>query len=72
MSDPDVILVAHYPGSLEAVTEHPLLSDLRAVREGRIVVMPNRAAGGAQPVHSRRLRVSWRRDCIPTGCRRAP
>jgi iron complex transport system substrate-binding protein len=41
MSDPDVILVAHYPGSLEAVTGHPLLKDLRAVREGRIVVMPN-------------------------------
>ena len=41
MSDPDVILVAHYPGSVEAVTEHPLLKDLRAVREGRIVVMPN-------------------------------
>lgn len=42
MSDPDLILVAHYPGSLEAVTEHPLLKNLRAVREGRIVVMPNR------------------------------
>ncbi len=41
MSDPDVILVAHYPGSVEAVTGHPLLKDLRAVREGRIVVMPN-------------------------------
>jgi iron complex transport system substrate-binding protein len=41
MSDPDVILVAHYPGSVEAVAQHPLLKDLRAVREGRIVVMPN-------------------------------
>lgn len=42
MSDPDVILVARYPGSVEALTEHPLLKDLRAVREGRIVVMPNK------------------------------
>jgi len=41
MSNPDVILVARYPGSVEAVTQHPLLKDLRAVREGRIVVMPN-------------------------------
>ncbi len=41
ISDPDVILVARYPGSLEALTEHPLLKGLRAAREGRIVVMPN-------------------------------
>jgi len=41
VSNPDVILVARYPGSVEAVTQHPLLKDLRAVREGRIVVMPN-------------------------------
>jgi len=40
-SDPDVILVARYPGAVEALTQHPLLKGLRAVREGRIVVMPN-------------------------------
>jgi iron complex transport system substrate-binding protein len=41
IADPDVILVARYPGSAEAVQQHPLLSGLRAVGEGRIVVMPN-------------------------------
>jgi iron complex transport system substrate-binding protein len=41
VSDPDVILVTSWPGGLEAVKAHPLLSGLRAVRHGRIVVMPN-------------------------------
>jgi iron complex transport system substrate-binding protein len=41
MADPDVILVTSWPGTLEAVKQHPLLSRLRAVREGRVVVMPN-------------------------------
>jgi iron complex transport system substrate-binding protein len=41
MSDPDVILVASYPGAVASVREHPLLRQLRCVREGRIVVMPN-------------------------------
>jgi iron complex transport system substrate-binding protein len=41
VSDPDVILVSSWPGGVEAVREHPLLSGLRAVRQGRIAVMPN-------------------------------
>lgn len=41
VSDPDVILVSSWPGGVEAVKEHPLLSGLRAVRQGRVVVMPN-------------------------------
>jgi len=41
VADPDVILVSSWPGIAEAVTGHPLLSRLRAVREGRVVVMPN-------------------------------
>lgn len=41
VADPDVILVSSWPGGFEAVKDHPLLSQLRAVREGRIVVMPN-------------------------------
>ena len=41
VADPDVILVSSWPGTLEAVKTHPLLSQLRAVREGRIVVLPN-------------------------------
>ena len=41
VADPDVVLVTSYPGGVEAVREHPLLSRLRAVREGRVVVMPN-------------------------------
>jgi ABC-type Fe3+-hydroxamate transport system substrate-binding protein len=42
VADPDVVLVSSYPGGIEAVKDHPLLSRLRAVREGRVVVMPNR------------------------------
>lgn len=41
MSDPDVILVGTWPRAVESVKEDPLLSKLRAVREGRIVVMPD-------------------------------
>jgi iron complex transport system substrate-binding protein len=41
VADPDVILVSSWPGITEAVTAHPLLSRLRAVRDGRVVVMPN-------------------------------
>jgi len=41
LADPDVILVSSWPGMLEAVKDHPLLSQLGAVRQGRIVVLPN-------------------------------
>ena len=41
VADPDVILVSSWPGILEAVKQHPLLSQLPAVRTGRIVVLPN-------------------------------
>jgi iron complex transport system substrate-binding protein len=41
MSDPDVILVGTWPRAVESVKEDPLLSKLRAVREGHIVVMPD-------------------------------
>lgn len=42
VSDPDVILVGSWDRAAESVREDPLLGRLRAVREGRIVVMPNR------------------------------
>ena len=41
VADPDVILVSSWPGGVQAVKDHPLLGTLRAVKEGRIVVMPN-------------------------------
>jgi iron complex transport system substrate-binding protein len=41
VADPDVVLVSSWPGGVDAVREHPLVSQLRAVREGNIVVMPN-------------------------------
>ena len=41
LADPDVILVSSWPGMLEAVKAHPLLSQLRAVRDGSVVVLPN-------------------------------
>jgi len=42
VSDPDVILVGSWDRAAESVREDPLLGRLRAVREGRVVVMPNR------------------------------
>lgn len=40
VSEPDAILVGTWPLAEESVKEHPLLSSLRAVREGHIVSMP--------------------------------
>lgn len=40
IADPDVVLIGTWPGTLESLRDHPLLSKLRAVREGRIVQMP--------------------------------
>jgi iron complex transport system substrate-binding protein len=40
VSDPDVVLVGTWAGAVEAVREDPLLSQLRAVREQRVVQMP--------------------------------
>ncbi len=40
-ADPDAILVGTWPGAVESVKAHPLLSQTRAVREQRVLVMPN-------------------------------
>ena len=40
VADPDAILVGTWPRAVEAVKEEPLLGKMRAVREGRIVVLP--------------------------------
>lgn len=40
-ADPDVVLVGTWPLAVESLRKDPLLSQMRAVREGRIVVMPN-------------------------------
>jgi iron complex transport system substrate-binding protein len=42
MADPDILLVGRTPGARRAAAEHPLLSQMRAVREGRIVEAPTR------------------------------
>jgi iron complex transport system substrate-binding protein len=39
-ADPDVVLLGTWPGTRENLLQDPLLSKLRAVREGRIVAMP--------------------------------
>jgi len=41
-ADPDVFLVTQGSGAATALRAHPLLSRTRAVREGRVVEMPNR------------------------------
>jgi iron complex transport system substrate-binding protein len=40
VADPDVVLLGVWPGARKSLVEHPLLSRLRAVREGHIVEMP--------------------------------
>ena len=40
VADPDVVLIGVWPGARKGLVEHPLLSRLRAVREGHIVEMP--------------------------------
>lgn len=40
-SDPDVVLIGTWPLAAESLRRDPLLSQMRAVREGRVVVMPN-------------------------------
>jgi iron complex transport system substrate-binding protein len=39
VADPDVVLVGTWPDSKQALINHPLLSQLAAVREGRIVAL---------------------------------
>jgi iron complex transport system substrate-binding protein len=41
-ADPDLFLVTEGSGARESLQHHPLLSRTRAVREGRVVEMPNR------------------------------
>jgi len=40
VADPDVVLLGRWPGARAALEGEPLLSKLRAVREGRVVEMP--------------------------------
>lgn len=40
MADPDVVMIGVWPGARDSLVQHPLLSRLRAVREGHIVEMP--------------------------------
>lgn len=40
VADPDVVLLGVWPGAREGLVQHPLLSRLRAVKEGHIVEMP--------------------------------
>lgn len=42
VSDPDVVLLGNWPGAAESLAADPLLSQLRAVREGRAITLPNR------------------------------
>jgi len=39
VTNPDAVLVGTWPGSREALTEHPLFSQWSAVREGRVVTL---------------------------------
>ncbi len=41
VADPDVVLVTTWPDAVASVRSHPLLGTLRAVRDDRIVAMPN-------------------------------
>jgi iron complex transport system substrate-binding protein len=41
LADPDYVLVGAFPGARTSLADHPLLGKMRAVREGRIIEMPN-------------------------------
>ena len=41
LADPDIVLVGRWHGSVRALQDHPLLKQLPAVREKRIVEMPS-------------------------------
>jgi ABC-type Fe3+-hydroxamate transport system substrate-binding protein len=40
VADPDVVVVGSGWGTLQALRGHPLLGQMRAVREGRVVELP--------------------------------
>ncbi|HVR70475.1 MAG TPA: ABC transporter substrate-binding protein [Vicinamibacteria bacterium] len=40
VADPDVVLLGRWPGVKDALLAHPLLSQLRAVRSGKVVELP--------------------------------
>jgi ABC-type Fe3+-hydroxamate transport system substrate-binding protein/diphthamide synthase (EF-2-diphthine--ammonia ligase) len=42
VADPDILLVSTWPGADTAVSQHPLLSQSRAVRSGRVLRLENR------------------------------
>lgn len=42
VADPDVILLGNWPGAEASLHDEPLLGQLRAVREGRVITLPNK------------------------------
>lgn len=42
VADPDFILLGNWPGATESLRDDPLLGQLRAVREGRVLTLPNK------------------------------
>lgn len=42
VSDPDFVLLGNWPGAAESLRDEPLLGHLRAVREGRVLTLPNK------------------------------
>jgi ABC-type Fe3+-hydroxamate transport system substrate-binding protein len=41
VADPDYLLVGSWAGGAGSLAEHPLLSRLKAVRQGRVAVLPS-------------------------------
>lgn len=42
VADPDFILLGNWPGAEASLRDEPLLGQLRAVREGRVITLPNK------------------------------
>jgi iron complex transport system substrate-binding protein len=42
VANPDYVLIGTAPGARDALSQDPLLSSMKAVREGRVIEMPNR------------------------------
>ena len=58
-----------WPGVTEALLAHPLLSQLRAVRDGRDRGAADGAAGRAQPLRGRRVLGAGATSCTRSACR---
>src|SRR5207249_4607820 len=67
VADPDFVLVGEGWKSTEALRAHPLLSQMRAVKQGHIVAMPAALVGGGLAVVGAALQSVFRNPMADSG-----